>query len=48
MNDFLRKDKLWKWTQEKIQNLNSSKRVAKTFKVIKELHSRKRACPERF
>lgn len=46
MNDFLRKDKLWKWTQ--VQSLKRSIPVTKTFKGIEELHSRKPACPERF
>lgn len=48
MDDFLRKDKLWKWTQENVQNLNRSIPVTKHLKVIKELHSRKTVYPERF
>lgn len=48
MDDFLQKDKLRKWTQENVQNLNRSIPVTKHFKVIKELHSRKTVCPERF
>ena len=48
MNDFVRKDKLRKWAQEKAQNPNTSIPVTETFRVVQDLHSRKTRCSERF